>query len=429
MYRKDVNEHSPLRILEQSLHGGLGPGNLGVVMAPPGAGKTACLVQIGLDDLLRDREVLHVAIGQTVEHVAAWYDALFEDLARQTGLADRDAVRDAMARRRVIKAFAPGAFSPDRLDEAMALFARHLKLRPQAILVDGFEWSRPMEETAWALSQFKGHARRSGAELWMTAATPRALTSEGLGPPCEDYAALIDVALSLQPEGDHVCLRLVKDHENAAPAPLRLKLRTDTLRLFCDGEATGPARVPAKVFTLLSGGAEGAEEEFGACAERWGLAEETFSFPGRVPRRSRGLVELSDEELRLGDVSTAYVAARMHRTYPETPLFRKVLQSIWHQVNTAGEVFCVGQLQEDSTVRGGTGWAVELARHWNKPVHVFDQERRGWYAWTSARWEPCAAEPVVTQERFTGTGTRFLSDAGRAAIRALFERSFGPAPE
>ena len=33
MYAKDVNDHSPLRILERSIHGGLGKGNLGVVMA------------------------------------------------------------------------------------------------------------------------------------------------------------------------------------------------------------------------------------------------------------------------------------------------------------------------------------------------------------------------------------------------------------
>ena len=39
MYRKEVNRSSPLRILERSIHGGLGPGNLGVVMARAGVGK------------------------------------------------------------------------------------------------------------------------------------------------------------------------------------------------------------------------------------------------------------------------------------------------------------------------------------------------------------------------------------------------------
>ena len=69
MYRKEVNAQSPLRILEKSIHGGLGAGNLGLVMARAGVGKTAFLVQVALDDLMRERSVLHVTLEQTVEHV------------------------------------------------------------------------------------------------------------------------------------------------------------------------------------------------------------------------------------------------------------------------------------------------------------------------------------------------------------------------
>ena len=84
----------------------------------------------------------------------------------------------------------------------------------------------------------------------------------------------------------------------------------------------------------------------------------------------------------------------------------------------------VGTILPDSTVRGGTGWAAELARHWKKPVHVFDQEKNSWVAWCDGKWTEQQA-PVITRTRFTGTGTRFLNEQGRAAIQALFERSFG----
>ncbi len=69
----------PLRILESSTKGGLGAGKLGVVMARAGVGKTAFLVQIGLDDAMRERPVLHIALGQELEHVQSWYDALFDE--------------------------------------------------------------------------------------------------------------------------------------------------------------------------------------------------------------------------------------------------------------------------------------------------------------------------------------------------------------
>ena len=53
MYRKFLNARSPLRLLEKGLHGGLGRGNLGVVLAGHGVGKTSFLVCVGLDELLR----------------------------------------------------------------------------------------------------------------------------------------------------------------------------------------------------------------------------------------------------------------------------------------------------------------------------------------------------------------------------------------
>ena len=40
---------------------------------------------------------------------------------------------------------------------------------------------------------------------------------------------------------------------------------------------------------LFSGGAVGAEDAFGACAEQFGIEEVNFSFDGHKPARTRGL--------------------------------------------------------------------------------------------------------------------------------------------
>ena len=66
MYRKFLNARSPLRLLEKGLQGGLGPGNLGVVIAGHGVGKTSFLVGVALDELLRSGRVLHVSMAHTV---------------------------------------------------------------------------------------------------------------------------------------------------------------------------------------------------------------------------------------------------------------------------------------------------------------------------------------------------------------------------
>ncbi|MDO8680374.1 MAG: hypothetical protein Q7R30_17785 [Acidobacteriota bacterium] len=179
---------------------------------------------------------------------------------------------------------------------------------------------------------------------------------------------------------------------------------------------------------LFSGGAQGAEAEFGACAERFGIEEVNFSFDGHKPPRTRGLRVLNHEELAAGEVSLAYVSRLMSRRYPDTPTFRKILQSIWYQINNGQEIYVVGAIQSDQTVRGGTGWGAEFAKLCNKPLFVFDQEKNGWFAWDgdASTWTALKGsdEPVIQHVHFTGTGTRVPSDAAAKAITALFERSF-----
>jgi hypothetical protein len=177
---------------------------------------------------------------------------------------------------------------------------------------------------------------------------------------------------------------------------------------------------------LFSGGAQGAEEEFGTCAERFGIEEVNFSFDGHKPARTRGLRVLNHEELAAGEVSLAYVSRLMNRRYPDTPTFRKILQSIWYQINNGQEIYVIGTIQEDKHVRGGTGWGAEFAKLCNKPLFVFDQEKAGWFEWDGENWAPRTGsdEPVIQHVHFTGTGSRVLTNPARQAIAALFGRSF-----
>jgi hypothetical protein len=178
---------------------------------------------------------------------------------------------------------------------------------------------------------------------------------------------------------------------------------------------------------LFSGGAAGAEAEFGACAERHGVEEVNFTFDGHKIARQRGTRVLNHEELLAGDVSLQYVSRLMNRRYTEGPTLRRILQTLWYQVNSGQEIYVVGVIEPDGTVRGGTGWGAEFAKLCNKPLCVFDQEKDGWFRWTGEAWAPLAAgeAPVITHPHFTGTGTRHLRENGARAIEALFKASFG----
>ena len=174
---------------------------------------------------------------------------------------------------------------------------------------------------------------------------------------------------------------------------------------------------------LYSGGLKGAESAFGAEAERYGVEEVNFTFEAHSIERTRGVRTLSHAELLHGDVSLAYVSKLMHRHYPDTEYIKRVLQTIWHQVNNAQEVYVIGKILDDGTVMGGTGWGAEFAKLCNKPVFVFDQDRNDWSQWVETGWRATPA-PAISHPHFAGTGTRFLRDNGRTAIEQLFARSF-----
>ena len=176
-------------------------------------------------------------------------------------------------------------------------------------------------------------------------------------------------------------------------------------------------------YTLYSSGLKGAEAEFGRQAQRWGLNCVTYTFDGHVMDWQANVKLLSEDDLKLGDVSMEIVAKRMGRFFGNGEKIRRILQSIFHLVNSGHDVFAVGHILADDTVKGGTGWGVELAKFFNRPLYVYDQEQKAWFVWREGHW--CAEKPLIKAATFTGLGTRYLSDEGQVAIEDLFRRSFG----
>jgi hypothetical protein len=179
----------------------------------------------------------------------------------------------------------------------------------------------------------------------------------------------------------------------------------------------------AREVTLYSGGARGTEAAFGEAAAAHGLNEVNFTFAGHHINRSVNMQTLSTEELTKSDVSLAEVSKRLGRDYSTRPWMRQILQSIWHQVNSGYQVFVVGEILWDGTVKGGTGWAAELAKMYNRPLSVFDQIKECWFTWKNDTW--VEETPVVAHKTICGTGTRHVNDAATQAIADLFARSFG----
>jgi len=173
---------------------------------------------------------------------------------------------------------------------------------------------------------------------------------------------------------------------------------------------------------LIHGGHKGAEAYFGEIAEEYGVSETTLSFEGHRMDRSRNVEVLDDEELDKGRVSMEFVFQAIGRRFASGHGVRRVIHSMFHLVTRTDELFTVGWIQENGSVKGGTGWGVELAKLFNRQVHVFDQERGAWFSWDHDEWKQ--SEPTLPEGGgFSATGTRHLTDGGREAIEDLFKRS------
>lgn len=175
-------------------------------------------------------------------------------------------------------------------------------------------------------------------------------------------------------------------------------------------------------FTLYSGGHKGTEAAFGRLAEKYGVKEVNFSFDGHKPERESGLRVLKQEELEKGNISMDIVSTRLSRSFSKGNKIRKVIQSIFHMVNNGYQIFVVGWILPDKTVKGGTGWGVELGKLFNRPIFVYEQDRKEWFSWVNNEWKQVT--PVIHHKTFAGTGTRNLTSDAEKALEDLFQRSF-----
>jgi hypothetical protein len=228
MHSKELNERSPLRLLEQSIHGGLGRGNLGVVMAPAGVGKTAFLVGVALDDLMRGRKVLHVALDEPVEKIRDYYDEIFMDLARTSGLEDVEEERLNVERNRNIHTYLGNAFSIEKLREAITFLRTYMDFNPEALIIEGFHFERATSADMDALREV---AHDINGEVWMSAVASEPTDCE-VPPPLHHLAAALDVILCMKSGKEVVHLRLLKDHDNPDVTESHVALDPVTLLLI-----------------------------------------------------------------------------------------------------------------------------------------------------------------------------------------------------
>ena len=213
MQKTDLADMNPLRIFAKDGDGNPVNKRLALVMSRAGLGKTAILVQIALDSILRGNQVLHVSVGQSLDKTRAWYDDILRDIANEVKLEDTNDLNDEIMRNCLIMTFKESDFSRPKLEERVNDLVYQNIFRPSCIVVDGFDFAGTDRQ---AVEDVKEMVEAMGMQMWFSATCHREddrKSEEGVPAPCHEVGDLLDTVVIIQPESDkaNLALNVIKD--------------------------------------------------------------------------------------------------------------------------------------------------------------------------------------------------------------------------
>lgn len=232
MIKEDLVKKNPLRVI--SPEGANGTPRLGLVMARAGLGKTAILVQIALDSMLRGNKVLHVSIGQSLDKTRIWYADIFKDIVDATKLENASAIEDEIMRQRMIMTFNEDSFTVAKLKERLQDLIGQNIFQPNCLLIDGFDCSGAPEE---ALAEMRELMDSVKLNVWFSAVCHRdddRVSESGVPAPCHTTDHLFDTIILLQPKSEEksIALNIVKDASGVTQEGKSLNLDPATLMII-----------------------------------------------------------------------------------------------------------------------------------------------------------------------------------------------------
>jgi hypothetical protein len=209
-------------------------GGFGAILARHGLGKTALLVQIAMDSLVRGKNVLHVSLDEPVKKVCVWYEEVFKNIAEKYEISQMNQLWETILPCRFIMAFNAEGFSVPKLEERILDLTEQDIFMPQMILIDGF----PFEETGRKpLMDLKELARKNDIHIWFTVVKHRHEDPgpEGMPLPLLHVRDLFEAVLEIQPEQEKIYIRALKGASEGRQEDLELLLDPATM-LLMDGK-------------------------------------------------------------------------------------------------------------------------------------------------------------------------------------------------
>jgi hypothetical protein len=234
MIKAELIKRSPLRVLEESIQGGLGTGNIGVLASRKGVGKTACLVHIATDKLFQNKPVIHVSYASRVDYIINWYEDIFKEIAKKRELERAIEVHDEIIKNRVIMNFKQDGAKTEQILKSLEAMIQYGQFAANTLIVDGYDFSMGAPDD---LQKFREFANRMGVEVWFSASLrgeEPLFDEKGVPLVLERYMDEIAVLITLSFKEEFIRLSLAKCHDCLTLGELPLRLDPQTLLIARD---------------------------------------------------------------------------------------------------------------------------------------------------------------------------------------------------
>ena len=232
MILSELVQRSPIRIFEQSIHGGLKPGEIGIIASPNGVGKTSVLVQLALDKLLQGKKVIHVSFTQHTQYVPVWYEDIFDEFINKKNLENAADIKNDLVKNRVLMNFNQDGMTKDQIIRSLRAMIIEGGFKAEAVIIDGFDFARTTKES---INNVKTFATEMGVSVWYSCSVkddgPQ-YDKENIPLVISDFVGIVDVVIMLQPKPDHIELSISKDRDSIISKSMAMKLDPKTLLIL-----------------------------------------------------------------------------------------------------------------------------------------------------------------------------------------------------
>jgi hypothetical protein len=216
--------------------------------------------------------------------------------------------------------------------------------------------------------------------------------------------------------------------------------------------------------TNHSGGAALSDAEWDQIGREFGVTKhmhyrEPLNYTDTKGQPAKGTENVDSKKLVAAGIKPTYITQEDYNEGAQkaTQAFRMMFEDAgkkavrsayiirnWMQVKNADAIFALGTIKQpgenasDKTgetriaavplVKGGTGYAVQMAINEGKPVYVFDGTKEGWYKYDYSVKNFVKTDTPTLTKNFAGIGSRTLStqeviDKSLQAIRDVYEKT------